>query len=109
TPPGRPRHILIAQNLSPLKKRIFFRFGVGSHLDTISVHSSAQYALATEVLGMPKERMIKLPMFAETQFWQSPIPSATNSNLYSTITRRPMIFSAGLELRDYPTLFKAVR
>jgi glycosyltransferase involved in cell wall biosynthesis len=109
TPPGHPRHIMIAQNLSPLKKRFFFRLGVRSHLDIISVHSSAQHALATEILGMPKERVMKLPMFAETQFWQPPTHSITDEDMHTNSPQRPIIFSAGLELRDYPTLFKAVR
>lgn len=109
TPPGRPRHIMIAQNLSPGKKRIFFRFGVGSHLDIISVHSSAQHALATEVLGMPQERVFKLPMFAETKFWHLPASPISDGNIHSTISQRPMIFSAGAERRDYSTLFNAVR
>jgi len=109
TRPGHPRHTLIAQYLSPFKKRIFFQLGVGSHLDTISVHSSAQYALATDVLHMPSERVIKLPMFADVQFWR-PSTSGTTDGHISTVTElRPMIFSAGSERRDYLTLFAAVR
>ena len=109
TPPGHPRHTLIAQYLSPFEKRIFFRLGAGSHLDTISVHSSAQHALAIDKLHMPKERMILLPMFADTEFWRPPEPSNSNSDIVATTTQRPIIFSAGLERRDYPTLFAAVR
>jgi glycosyltransferase involved in cell wall biosynthesis len=109
TPPGHPRHTLIAQYLSPFEKRIFFRLGAGSHLDTISVHSSAQRALAIDKLHMPKERMILLPMFADTEFWRPPEPSNSNSDIVATTTQRPIIFSAGLERRDYPTLFAAVR
>jgi len=109
TRPGRPRHTLIAQYLSPFKKRIFFRLGVGSHLDTICVHSSAQRALAINVLRMPGERMLMLPMHVDLQFWGLLTSSTTSSDTSTVMGQRPKIFAAGLERRDYPTLLAAVR
>ena len=109
TPPGHPRHTIMSQCLAPFKKRLFFRLGVGSHLDAISVQCSAQHAIATDILRMPRERVFKLPVFADTRFWRSPEPSTSNRSILATTTQRPMIFSAGLEGRDYPTLLAAVR
>jgi len=108
--PGRPRHVALAHYLSPFKKRIFFRLGVGSHINTLIVHCAAQRVLATETLHIPGEHVVKLPYFVDVHFWQPLAPEVTADNAVTTngVRQRPMIFAAGGEFRDYPTLLKAV-
>jgi len=104
--PGHPRHVTRSPYPSPLKKRIFFVFGVGSHIDTLIVHCAAQYAFMTEVMHTPGEQVVKLPYFVDDHFWR---PEALATSDASAIHRvRPMIYAPGVEFRDYPTLFKAV-
>src|SRR5712691_6581523 len=74
---GYPRHTLVSQGLEPLKKRIFFRLGVGSHLDTIIVHAESLRAFAISVLHMPGERVLKLPGVMDEKFWQPANSPAT--------------------------------
>lgn len=111
TRPGHPRHTLISEYLTPLKKRIFFRLGVGSHLDTIIVHCASQRALLVDALHVPGERVVKLPYFIDECFWRPLEASDTDSGATTTAetSQRPMICSAGIEFRDYPTLLTAVR
>jgi glycosyltransferase involved in cell wall biosynthesis len=111
TRPGHPRHVMLSHHLSPLKKRIFFWLGVGSHIDALIVHCAALRTLVIEKLHMPGERVVKLPYFVDVHFWR-PSASAATDDTAVTDTRaeqRPIICSAGLECRDYPTLLAAVR
>jgi glycosyltransferase involved in cell wall biosynthesis len=110
TRPGHPRHVTLSHVLSPLKKRIFFRLGLQSHIDTMIVHCEAMRSLATKILHMPSERVAKLPYFVDVHFWQPPTSKVTDddSNTDTGSEQRPMICAAGLEYRDYPTLLKAV-
>lgn len=108
--PGHPRHTLIAEYLTPLKKRIFFRLGVGSHLDTIIVHCASQQSLLVDTLHIPGERVVKLTRMIDERFWRPVDSSDTNTATPPIGTgQRPMICAAGIEFRDYPTLLKAVR
>src|SRR5690348_15914559 len=43
---GHPRHVTLSHVLSPFKKRIFFRLGVQSHIDTMIVHCESMRSLA---------------------------------------------------------------
>src|SRR5690348_16799550 len=96
------RYVTLSHYLSPFKKKIFFHLGVGSRIDTLIVYSAAQQALATEVLRMPAERVVKLPFFVDKDFWR---PVAIDRN---ATKNRPMIFVPGLECRDFATLIRAV-
>jgi len=111
TRPGHPRHTLIAQHPQAFKKRIFFRLGVGSHLDAIIVHAASLHVFAIEVLHMPSERVLKLPGVVDEHFWRPPASLVTENNAIASIEakQRPIICAAGLESRDYPTLLTAVR
>src|SRR5262249_27313391 len=106
-PPGRPRLVILAHYLSPFKKRIWFRLGVGSHIDRLIVHASIQEAIAVGVLGMPEARVTRLPYFADTRFWHRGAVDPGNARPPS----EPLnyICSVGLEFRDYPTLVEASR
>jgi glycosyltransferase involved in cell wall biosynthesis len=98
---GRPRHVMLTHYLSSGRKRLLFRLGAASHIDTLIVHSCAQRALAQGVLRVPPERVVRLPYFADQHFWQ-PRPGEAPSD-------PPMICSVGLEFRDYATLVDAAR
>ncbi|HLL78649.1 MAG TPA: glycosyltransferase family 4 protein [Ktedonobacteraceae bacterium] len=111
--PGHPRHVTLSHVLSPLKKRIFFRFGIRSHIDTMIVHCESMRQLATKKLHLPDERVVKLPYFVDVHFWQplAPAPETVDDNVPDPVSKeekRPMICAAGLEYRDYPTFLGAV-
>lgn len=90
-------HVTIGHRLSAAKKRPFFHWlKVHSHISKIAVHARRQYDLALG-LGIPAERLAFVPYQVDTAFWQ---PQAGREEA--------LISSAGLEFRDYPTLFTAV-
>jgi glycosyltransferase involved in cell wall biosynthesis len=91
-------HVTIGHRLSTSKKRPYFRWlRVHSHITRIALHSKLQYAIATSELGIPKEQLAVIPWQADTDFWR-PQP----------VTEERLVSSAGLEHRDYATLFEAV-
>jgi len=91
-------HVTIGHRLSSGKKRLVFRWlKPHTHLNRIALHSSFQYGLAVNELGIPASRLALVPYQVDTDFWK-PRPLAEER----------MICSAGLEYRDYQTLFKAV-
>jgi len=94
----RPGHVLIGHRLSPRKKEIFMR-GLQSQMDAVFVYAATQAEYAERVLRIPKDKLHLIPFHADTRFYH-PMPDAP-------VQRR--ISSAGLELRDYPTLIDAVR
>ncbi len=97
---GQPRHVSLAHYLTPLKKRLFFSFGASSHINTLIVHSTAQYQQATRVL--PAERIAMLPYFVDVCFWRSPLERVEARE------GEPLICVVGREFRDYATLIEAV-
>lgn len=100
---GQPRHVTLAHYLSPFKKRIFIKLGVVSHIDTLIVHCTAQYTLATQTLGIANKRVVKLPYFVDINFWRPLAPSDT-----PLIADDPALCAVGLEFRDHATLVEAV-
>jgi glycosyltransferase involved in cell wall biosynthesis len=94
----RPGHVLIGHRLSPRKKRPFMR-ALHSQMDAIFVYAATQRAYAEDVLRIPSDKVHLIPFHADTRFYQ-PMPAVA-------MERR--ISSAGLELRDYPTLIEAVQ
>jgi glycosyltransferase involved in cell wall biosynthesis len=95
---ARPRHVVIGHRLSPGKKRFLMR-ALHPQMDGIFVYSALQKTYAETVLRIPSNKLHLIPFHADTRFFQ-PVPRAN-------VERR--ISSAGLELRDYPTLIEAVR
>jgi len=94
----RSVHVTIGHRLSSRKKRPFFRLlNVQSHIARIVVHSTLQLELAAHELRIEPKRLALLPYHVDTDFWR---PSSTPPER--------LIVSAGLEHRDYPTLFRAV-
>jgi glycosyltransferase involved in cell wall biosynthesis len=94
----RPAHVLIGHRLTPTKKRWLMRT-LHPKMDVIFVYAATQKTYAQDVLRIPASKMRLIPFHADTRFYQ-PMPHAAGK-------RR--IASAGLELRDYPTLIEAVR
>lgn len=102
--PRRPRHVMLTHYLSTGVKRLLFRLGAGSRVDTLIVHSSAQRELAVGRLGMPRARVALLPYFADDRFWRP-----ASSAIFDSSDGTPTICAVGLEFRDYSTLAAAVR
>jgi glycosyltransferase involved in cell wall biosynthesis len=93
-------HVMIVHILTPRKKAGLFRaFRLGRYIDTMVAYSSRQAAFITGELGFPAERVKLTPFMVDTEFFSG-----------SRVEPRPgpMICSAGLEFRDYPTLMEAV-
>ncbi len=129
---ARTRHIMLAHLLSPWKKRVLFRWGrIHSHIDVILCHASLQRQIMIERLRIPAEKIALIPYQADERFWrpmtaeaaravlmdaQAPADTgalAANSPALTSAApatpEQPLICSAGLEFRDYPTLIEAVR
>jgi len=97
----RPRHLMIVHVLSVPKKVAVFRLlRLRSTIDTLFVYASEQRRFIVERLGVPPDRVVLTPFMVDTGFFV-PRPSVRSSP--------PLICSAGLEFRDYPTLVEAVR
>jgi glycosyltransferase involved in cell wall biosynthesis len=93
----RPRHVCIGHRLSAPKKRLLLR-SVRSALDAVCVYATPQQRYANDCLGMDDRILHFMPFHADERFFR---PAAA--------PREPLIASAGLEWRDYPTLVEAVR
>lgn len=95
---ARVKHVTIGHRLSSPKKRIFFRlFGAHKAMSTILLHSTHQHHAAVRDLGIPAQRLALVPYQVDTMYW-SPLDRP----------EEPLIVAAGLEHRDYATLFRAV-
>jgi len=95
---SRIKHITIGHRLSTPKKRAFFRvLHVQRRIDRIALHSRLQHDIALYQLGIEPSRLAVFPYQVDTKFW-SP----------RSVPDEPLIVSAGLEHRDYATLFRAV-
>jgi glycosyltransferase involved in cell wall biosynthesis len=99
----RPRHVMIGHRLSAGKKVLFHRlFGVRRAVDLVLVYASRQRQFAIDVLGYRPDDVVVVPFMVDTGFWRP-------DGLTVAPRPRPMICSAGQELRDYPTLVEAAR
>lgn len=95
---SRTLHVTIGHRLSAAKKRPFFRWlRVQTHLHAVVLHSRYQYDLALDQLDFSPDQLALLPYQVDPDFWRPMLA-----------TEERLIASAGLEYRDYPTLFEAV-
>jgi glycosyltransferase involved in cell wall biosynthesis len=95
---SKVRHVTIGHRLSARKKRLFFRvLGVQRRIDRLALHSRRQHDHAVEKLDVPRDRIAMVPYQVDTKFW---VPQRSSGER--------LIVSAGLEHRDYGTLFRAV-
>jgi len=96
-------HVMIVHIMSVKKKALLFKlFRLGRYIDTSLVYSSRQKRFIVDDLGQRADRVVFTPFMVDTRFFapHHVTPAAGD---------RPMICSAGLEFRDYPTLVEAVR
>jgi glycosyltransferase involved in cell wall biosynthesis len=95
---ARVPHVTIGHRPSSQRKRPFFRLlKVHTHISRIALHSTLQRDLAVGAAGIPARQVSLVPYQVDTAFWRpQPVPEER------------LICSAGLEHRDYPTLFRAV-
>jgi glycosyltransferase involved in cell wall biosynthesis len=99
----RPPHVMIGHLLSvPKKVRLHRWLRLTARIDTVVVYASAQRRFAIERLGFRGDQVELSPFMVDTEFWRP-------ERVTATPRRRPMICSAGQELRDYPTLVEAIR
>jgi glycosyltransferase involved in cell wall biosynthesis len=82
---------------------------VQSHIDCTVCYSTAQEKLAREKLGLRPDQARLVLHPADSDFWK---PASTAAEAVPGIDLpldTPIICSAGLEFRDYPTLIEAAR
>jgi glycosyltransferase involved in cell wall biosynthesis len=94
----RPGHVIIGHRLTPSKKKPFMR-ALHRQMDAIFVYAETQRSYAQSTLGIANDKLHLIPFHADARFFQP----------MNEIPVRHRISSAGLELRDYPTLIEAVR
>jgi glycosyltransferase involved in cell wall biosynthesis len=91
-------HVTIGHRISSAKKRALFRWlKLHTHITRVAVHAMRQYEVGVHELGIPADRLALVPYQVDTRFW-CPQP----------VAEERQICSAGLEHRDYQTLFRAV-
>jgi glycosyltransferase involved in cell wall biosynthesis len=78
------------------QKRVLLRL-THSHIDRLIFWSSAQRNYVLNALKIAASKVVHVPRRADTKFWR---PLGVKAD---------MICSAGIEMRDYPTLVEAVR
>jgi glycosyltransferase involved in cell wall biosynthesis len=98
---GGTRHAMIVHVVSvPKKERLVRWTRISGAIDRWIVYSSAQAEFIRRRFGVPEHRVVLTSFMVDTLFFTSGPPPDQG---------RPMICSAGLERRDYPTLVEAVR
>jgi len=96
-------HVMIVHILSvPKKRRLYHALRLGRFIDTMVVYSSAQRRFVVDELGFPIDRVVLTPFTVDTAFFSADRVTPRRGP-------RPILSSAGLEFRDYPTLMEAVR
>jgi glycosyltransferase involved in cell wall biosynthesis len=99
---GAAAHVMIAHILSVPKKVALYRtLRLGRRIDEMIVYASAQGQFIVERLRFPADRVTLSTFMVDTRFF--------STDDVAPSTRAPMICSAGLEFRDYPTMLEAVR
>lgn len=91
-------HVMIGHRISAAKKRPFFRFfRLFNRIDSLICYSESQAAFAKNELHIPASKVHRIDFQVDENFFTLGAPG-----------RNSGILSVGRELRDYPTLFKAV-
>lgn len=107
----RPRHLMITHLISVPKKQILLdRLHLQSHIDRFIVYSTWQKTFIEERWQLPPARVAFIPFMVDGHFFapeqitpSTPLPDALRD------LEPPLLATAGLEFRDYPTLIEAVR
>jgi glycosyltransferase involved in cell wall biosynthesis len=104
----RPSHFMIAHVLSVGKKQILLDLlGLHTHIDTFFVYSDWQRRFIEKRWKIPPSRVFLTPFMVDDTFFAPSHGNPTNLP-FSKQDGRPIICSAGMEQRDYPTLMEAV-
>lgn len=99
---GSASHVMIAHILSVRKKVAVYRaLRLGRRIDEMVVYASAQRRFIIEQLHFPADKVTLAPFMVDTRFFA---PDQVRPSGW-----KPLICSAGLEFRDYPTMLEAVR
>ncbi|MEM9038269.1 MAG: glycosyltransferase family 4 protein [Actinomycetota bacterium] len=99
----RPQHAMIVHIVSTSPKRRVIRFGgLARAIDRWLVYSSRQAEIIRDDVGVDADRVELTTFMVDTDFFaESEVATPAEGG-------RPVISSAGLERRDYPTLLAAV-
>jgi glycosyltransferase involved in cell wall biosynthesis len=104
----RPRHAMVVHILSVRKKVLLYKaLRLGGAIDRMFVYSSRQRDFIAGELDFPAASIVLTTFMVDTDFWRAPHDAAPG--IASHDDAPPVICSAGLEHRDYPTLIEAVR
>jgi glycosyltransferase involved in cell wall biosynthesis len=109
----RPRHLMIGHLLSAGKKMLFFDWlGLQGAIDLFLVYSTWQQRFVQERWRLPPERVVFTPFMVDAHFFAPERASPerwASADFAPPAGEWPIICSAGLEFRDYPTLITGVR
>jgi glycosyltransferase involved in cell wall biosynthesis len=95
---SRVPHVMIGHRISAGKKKLIFKcLRLFKRIDAMICYSQSQVAFAREYLGVPEDRVRRIDFQVDEQFY-TPGGQASGG-----------VVSVGRELRDYPTLFEAVK
>ena len=106
----RPLHVMIAHRLSARKKMALLDLlGLHTHVDTFFTYATRQRNFIRARWKLPPERVAFTPFMVDARFF-SPEEVPPGHRLPDLDSQAvPLICSAGLEFRDYPTFMEAVR
>jgi glycosyltransferase involved in cell wall biosynthesis len=90
-----PHVALFSWISSPKKAALLKR--VHSHIHRLVLWSSGQYEFATRELGIAPERIVQLRWLVDQKFWR---PMCVPTDMFCAV---------GREMRDYATLFEAIK
>lgn len=94
---SRVPHIVLTTWFSSRQKAWFLK-RIHDHAAKIITWSSNQYRVATEKLEIPQDHIRLIKRGIDQEFWRPMEANGTDT-----------ICSAGMEMRDYPTLIKAIQ
>jgi glycosyltransferase involved in cell wall biosynthesis len=92
---SRTPNVILSSWISGRKKAFLLKH-THSHISRILLWSSVQKEFAIRQLDIPEERITFIRKFADEKFWR-PMAGETNT-----------ICAVGMEMRDYPTLIRAL-
>jgi glycosyltransferase involved in cell wall biosynthesis len=97
---GSSRHVMIVHILSVPKKALLVRAArLAGLIDRYLVYCTSQAEFVRDRLGVSQAHVVLTPFMVDTRFFDPELVP---------VKPRPMISSAGLERRDYPTMMDAV-
>jgi glycosyltransferase involved in cell wall biosynthesis len=106
----RPRHVTIAHLISASKKSMLVDFlKLHTHIEAFIVYSTWQKAFIESRWKLAPERVFFTPFMVDGKFFSPQTGLTKKLDEMLAGIERPIICSAGLEFRDYPTLLEAAQ